>query len=64
MLDNVLALAMTLLIAWMKQKTPGLSMERWTLDRGEIEAIPDGYYAVVYVELKKLGGEPKDGTDG
>jgi hypothetical protein len=60
MLDKVLALAMSLLIGWMQTRDRGLSGEHWTFDGVEIGDVPDGYYAVVSVELKKVGGEPRE----
>jgi hypothetical protein len=50
----ILTYAMSLLLSWL-QIHGGCDVQAWTFDREEIEAIPAGYYAVVRVELRKLG---------
>ena len=57
---SMLVPAENFLIVWLEGKDRGLGGESWVFGRGEVEAIPEGYYAAVRVELRKVGGEPKE----
>ena len=53
-------IAIGLLLQWLEGKSSGETVLSWTFGKDEIEAIPANYYAVVKVELRRLGGEPKE----
>jgi hypothetical protein len=56
----MLQFAMSFLIAWLAEREPGLSGSAWSFGNDEIEAIPEGYYALVHIELKRVDRTPAE----
>ncbi len=48
------------LAAWLETKSPGESGVSFTFSPEEVNLVPEGYYGVVRMELRKVGGEPKE----
>jgi hypothetical protein len=48
-----------ILLAWLKVRG-SVTGEAWTFGHEIVPEIPEGWYAVVKVELHEIGGEPKE----
>jgi len=51
-------IAIGLMLQWLEEKSRGETGLSWTISGDDVTAIPAGYYGVVRVELRRLGGEP------
>lgn len=53
-------IAIGLLAQWLEEKPKGETGMSWAFNNSQVETIPDGWYAAVRVELRKVGGEPEE----
>ena len=53
-------IAIGLLMQWLEEKPRGETGMSWAFNNSQVETVPEGWYAAVRVELRKVGGEPEE----